>query len=323
MEFHTLANSKIKISKTSLGTWSLGGEMSSETQYKKISKKNSIKIILFAHEMGINFFDTSPTYGNSHKILGECFQKNRKDIVISTKIGINSYKEEKKFNKKFISEQIYNFLKDIKTDYIDIIYFYCPDPKKDSINEAYQYLNKLKENGIIRSIGVSVANPSDLNKFNKNIKFEIAQCNFNILDNRIIQKENLNYIQKNLISIVARTIFCFGIFTEKFLKNGKKIFNNDHRNRWSNEQLKKWKEGIIKIKEINTNQSIEQIALRFVNSFNFISSSLIGVQNIFELKSNLREINSKKLKKNILKKIIEINNKNNFFLKNNCPNKII
>ena len=58
---------------------------------------------------------------------------------------------------------------------------------------------------------------------------------------------------------------------------------------------------------------ISSIALRFPNSFDFISSSLIGVQNSNQLIQNLQKQNLDKLNKNEINKIISLNKKKNFF----------
>ena len=45
------------------------------------------------------------------------------------------------------------------------------------------------------------------------------QCNFNILDNRIYEKKLWNILKSSKIDLVARSIFCFSFFTEKFLRS--------------------------------------------------------------------------------------------------------
>ena len=162
----------------------------------------------------------------------------------------------------------------------------------------------------------------------KFIKQQIIQLNFNLLDLRILNKEIISYIKKEKIGTIARTIYCFGVFTEKFLNNwsfeGSKFPNkNDHRNRWNKDQFESWVNGARTIKEnLNKNLKIENIATRFPNSFDFISSSLIGVQSLKELKNNLNKKNFFVLNKKMIKKIINVNKKNFFILKKS-PQRII
>ena len=326
MKYRKIGNTKVKISRLSLGTWTLGGKTPGKTSYGYISKKSAKNIIAEAYNLGINYFDTSPTYGFSQEILGDYFKKKREKVFLSSKVGIDNYHKKKNFSKKFINKQIFKILKELNTDYIDFIKLYNPDPKDVNLSEGYEELRRLQERGLIKFIGVSLQSPIDLIKFNKNLKFDIAQCNFNLLDLRILNYRILDYIKLNNIGIIGRTIYSFGVFTEDFLRYKKFKLNlnkSDHRSRWSKRQLDKWTEGLIEIKKkIEEKDKIENLATRFVNSFNFISSSLIGVQNLKELKNNLHDENFLSLRKKSIKKIVNINKKS-FFVDYKSPKRII
>ena len=107
MKYRKFANTNTKISRLSLGTWSLGGATPGNTSYGNISKKIAKNIIAKAFDLGVNLFDTSPTYGFSQKILGEYFKKKRDKIIFSSKVGLENYHEKKNFSKKFLNMQIY------------------------------------------------------------------------------------------------------------------------------------------------------------------------------------------------------------------------
>ena len=218
MKFSKIGNIKTKISRLSLGTWTLGGKTLGKTSYGYISKKVAKNISAEAYNLGINYFETSPTYGFSQEILGEYLKKKREKVILSSKVGLENYYKKKNFSKKFINKQIFKILKELKTDYIDFIKLYNPDPKDTNLSEGYEELRRLQEKGLIKYIGVSLQSPIDLIKFNKNLKFDIAQCNFNLLDLRILNYKILNHIKSNNIGIIGRTIYSFGVFTEDFLK---------------------------------------------------------------------------------------------------------
>lgn len=326
MKFNVLGNTKIKISRIGLGTWSLGGKTPGKTSYGNISKKKSLDIISKSFDLGINFFDTSPAYGFSEEILGTCFKNKRDKVILCSKVGMDRYKSKKNFSPKFIKSQVHKILKNLKSDYIDFIKIYNPDPNDKILVDGYGELLNLKKKGLIRHIGVSLQSPNDLIKFDKRIKFEIVQCNFNLLDLRVLEKNFLNKIKKEKIGLVARTIYCFGVFTEKFIKLNKlkkKLYSkNDHRNRWSKQQINKWIEGIREIKlSLQEKGNAENLATRFVNSFKFVSSSLIGVQNEIELINNIKNINFSILSANEIKKIEKVNKKN-FFIRSQSPGRI-
>ena len=78
-----IGNSSIIKSKLGFGWWGLVGGTDIEPAYGKISTNNAIKIIESALLKKINFFDTSPAYGISEKILGKILKKKKKEMKFS------------------------------------------------------------------------------------------------------------------------------------------------------------------------------------------------------------------------------------------------
>jgi L-galactose dehydrogenase len=57
---------------------------------KHIPVKEARGILRVAFDLGVNFFDTSPTYGNAEILLGELKAKHKEKIIIATKSGLSS-----------------------------------------------------------------------------------------------------------------------------------------------------------------------------------------------------------------------------------------
>ena len=316
MKYRRINNSEKKISVLGLGTWSLSNKRQKKYFYEKISLKLIKEILNKSYDKGINFYDTSPAYGYSETILGNVFKNKRDKIILSTKVGINRFGENLDFSVNKITKQIYQSLKNLKTDYLDIVFFYTPKLNEYNIMKSYEYMCNLKRKGIISQIGVSVKSPYDVLKINRQTKFDSIQCNFNILDNRLYDKRIMNIIKKSKMDVFARTILGLGFFTENINRKDFKFHKSDIRNSWNINQLNLWKKGIKKIKENdNKNQSIEKIALKFVLSEKTIKSSLIGVRDLNELNDNLNSNNFVKLDKKLYSYIKKLNIKYNFFFK--------
>ncbi|MBD1164748.1 aldo/keto reductase [Pelagibacterales bacterium SAG-MED13] len=330
MEIHTLFKTqytkigwaKIKVSKISLGTWGLGGSTINNLSYGFYSKEKAKKTILEAFENGINFFDTSLTYGNAEKIVGETIQKIRSNVIIASKLGVSKNYSRIPFDRKTADKQVSSILKSIKSDYIDILQLYNPKVNSEDCIRYINYLKKLKKKGVIREYGLTLGSPNEILNLNKNYMTSVIQCNFNLLDLRILNPKILKIIKKNNISILARTILNFGIFTENFLLKKNQIFKKkDHRNGLAKQQLVLWRKALLEIKKI-CNEDIENTAIKFVNSYKFVSSLIIGIQNKSEFKKNLNILNQKALKKDQIKNILLINKKN-YFYKNLKPNNLL
>src|SRR5262245_56704821 len=83
MTYRTFGNTDLRVSKVGLGCYGMVGV------YGTSDDKESIATIRLALELGINFFDTSASYGqgHNHRLIGEAIRGRRQDVVIHSKSG--------------------------------------------------------------------------------------------------------------------------------------------------------------------------------------------------------------------------------------------
>jgi len=81
MRYRMLGSSTLRVSVVSLGTWVFGGD-----NWGKVDDNESIASIQKAIELGINFIDTAPVYGDGHaeEILGKAINGNRDKVFVAT-----------------------------------------------------------------------------------------------------------------------------------------------------------------------------------------------------------------------------------------------
>lgn len=302
---------KKPISKICLGTWAIGGSKGNNISYGSLGLKKSQEILNFAFENKINFFDTANVYGDAELKLGKFIKNKRDDTFIATKVGCVSFHKKLNFSKDNIIKQINNSLKSLNSDYIDLVQLYGPSIEDVKIIHAYEILNKLKNDKKIRYIGISLRKPTDYFFFRKLMKLDFVQCNFNMLDHRLLMNNLLNLINKDNTNIYTRTVLNFGLFTEKFLNSKSSFSNKDHRSKWNIEQIINWRNTAIDIKK-SLNNKIEEIAYRYCKSYN-TSGVIIGAINNDHIKIAINSMAKRKLtNKEILKieKIYKIFEKN-------------
>lgn len=120
-----------------------------------------------------------------------------------------------------------NSLKRLQLDYVDLYYLHFPDgitDFKDSIGE----LVKLKEEGKIRSIGISNVNLEQLKEANANGDISVVQSPYSMLD-RSAEEGLLQYAIENHISFILYGPLAFGLLGGGFDKDTK-LDENDWRN---------------------------------------------------------------------------------------------
>lgn len=293
---------KHKLSKYCLGTWSLGSDKKNNISYGNITQEKAKKILSYAYKKGINFFDTANVYGDAEKRLGLCFANIRKKVFIATKVGCISYNKKINLTKKLIKKQIITSLKNLKTNYLDLVQIYNPDPKDKKLKSCIEYLDKLKKKDVIKFVGVSLRQPEDYNNIRKFYKFDTVQCNFNILDHRMLENNIIEKLKKDNVKILVRTVLNFGIFTEKFLLKKKiKFKTNDHRYKWNIKQIINWKIYANKIKKLSK-RKIENTCYKFCNSHK-VSAIIIGANTFAHLDNALLKNNNLGLGRYEIKKI--------------------
>lgn len=128
MEYLTLKNSDLKVSRLCMGGCPMGGYGWGDTQ-----EKDFLDAINAAIDAGLNFFDTSDTYGlgQSEITLGKGLGYRRKDVVIQTKFGVKYGNGKSVYDNSpaYIQEALEKSLKNLNTDYVDVYVIHYRDGK--------------------------------------------------------------------------------------------------------------------------------------------------------------------------------------------------
>ena len=134
-----------------------------------IDQQKSFEILNGFTEAGFNFIDTADVYstwvpgnkgGESETIIGNWMEqkKNRKDLVIATKVGSDMGNGKKGLKKQYIIQAVEDSLKRLKTDYIDLYQTHYDDPSTP-VQETLEAYDQLIKAGKVRWIGTSNMSP--------------------------------------------------------------------------------------------------------------------------------------------------------------------
>ena len=164
MEYVQLGKSDLKVSKICLGCMSFGEK--TESRPWTLNQEKTDEMIKKALDYGINFFDTANVYGagSSETFIGNSFKKfvkNRKDIVVATKVRQN----EGLLSKEAILREIEGSLKRLQMDYVDLYIIHKWD-YDHPIEETMETLNELVKSKKVRYLGCSSLFPYQLMKAN-------------------------------------------------------------------------------------------------------------------------------------------------------------
>jgi len=266
---------KINKNKYILGTANLWTRYGFKSIF--VNEKQSISLLKYSQKNNVKILDISSSYPSFKYIIKEA---NLKKFKISFKVSSADFKKKNFYNN--FESFFYNLLKKLNVAKIEYFLFHnAKDILSDKNKKVLKHLKNLKKNKKIRYLGVSVYSNNDLLKIlKKNIKIDVVQIPYNILDQRINQKKLLNFIKLKKIKIHVRSIFLQGILIDKKIipKKFKKF-----------KELSNW-HNFLQSNKLN---SLTEI-INFLNNFRFINKIVIGVKN----KDQLKQILNTKIYKN-------------------------
>ena len=306
-----------KISLLGFGAWGLGGDA-----YGEISNQKSLNLLKYSIANGVNFIDTSNIYGKglSEKRIGLLLLKNKKirpKLFVATKCGTKNHSPSswimpQNFKVSYLKKSIEQSLKRLNTSYVDLIQLHSPPLKllknKKEIKKILNLFIELKKKKKIKYFGISTKSPEDALFVLKNYKsFKFIQLNFNLIDQRALDCGALDLAQKKGVSMIARTPLAFGYLAGKVNIKGK-----DHRKKWSKKQKDLWSKGRLEFTKVINRKNINStiLALLFATYHPAIKTAIPGMMKIKDVKENLKFLNSKKLTKKEVRKLIFFYKKN-------------
>lgn len=191
MKYVQLGNTDLKVSKVCLGCMGFG-DASKGMHSWTLPYDESKKIIKYALDQGINFFDTAMAYqgGTSEIYLGKAIKEyaNRADVVIATKFHGRTKEQIQQgiTAKEHIETCLNNSLKRLQMDYVDLYILHAWD-NLTPIEETLEALNGVVRQGKVRYIGVSncyawqIAKANEIAKRNGWAPFVSVQGHYNLI----------------------------------------------------------------------------------------------------------------------------------------------
>ena len=160
MKKQNLGQTGIQVSPLGLGTVKFGRDQQVKYPWSfKIPDDQAVlELLSISRDLGINLLDTAPAYGNSEERLGQLL-KQRQDWVIVSKVGESFENGQSQFDFSAATTQktIENTLRKLKTDYLDVVLVHSDgdDQKIIEQEDVIETLQKLKQQGLIRAVGLS------------------------------------------------------------------------------------------------------------------------------------------------------------------------
>ena len=213
METTTLPSLDTPVSRVGLGTWAIGG-----AEWGGTDEQQAVDTIRTALDRGITLIDTAPVYGfgRAEEIVGRALDEagRRDDVVIATKATLDWDEEGavvRRGTPERIREEITASLRRLRTDYVDLYQVHWPDPLVP-MDETAGVLRELRNEGLIRAIGVSNFTPSQMDTFRRAAPLDTCQPPYNLFE-RHVEKDVLPYCRQEGIGLLTYSALCRGLLS--------------------------------------------------------------------------------------------------------------
>jgi aryl-alcohol dehydrogenase-like predicted oxidoreductase len=340
MQYRKLGNTEIDVSVICLGTMTWGQQNSREQAFEQMDYALSQGVNFVDTAELYSIPPQAGTYGRTEEIIGEWLQARgkRNKLVLASKIAgpgedwIPHIRGGKtRFDRRDISLALDSSLKRLQTDYLDLYQLHWPQrdanffgklgfevPVEEHITPILETLEALGEQvkaGKIRHIGLSNETPWGVMQFlyyaeQAGLTRIVSVQNPYSLLNRTYEVGLAEVSWREKVGLLAYSPLGFGVLSGKYLDgaqpDGARLSLFPSYTRYSNPAALT---ATSKYVALARRHGLEpaQMALAYVNSRPFLTSTIIGATTMEQLRSNVDSINLR-LSDEVLSAIEEIHN---------------
>lgn len=289
MEKRELGNTGIMVSEVGFGAWQLANP-----DWGHESADESIKMVHTAMDLGCNFFDTAPGYGNgsSEKLLGEALRKRRSQVILCSKYGHHTNNGIPDYSPDKLESVLDGSLRRLKTDYLDCYLIHSPGRElmdEEKAPELYGVLQRLKQSGKIREYGVSVDWKEDLQEVLEHTQSKVVEVMYNAFHQDVA--EAFPQAAQKGVGLIAKIPLDSGWLSGKY--NSASHFDGV-RDRWSTQVIERRSALVEMISQfVEEDESMTQMALQFCLGAPEISTVIPGAKSVEQVYHNIKSAERK------------------------------
>jgi aryl-alcohol dehydrogenase-like predicted oxidoreductase len=285
----------VSVSEIGLGAWQLGG-----TEWGDVPEAEAFDTLRAAIENGINFFDTADVYGlgRSEELIGKFLQERSKKVFVATKMG--RFPEPgwpANFSLEAFRAHAEASLRRLRVEALDLVQLHCIPLEVLRRGEVFEWLRRLKQEGKIKSFGVSVESMEEALVSLEQSGLTSLQIIFNIFRQKPI-RELFDQAQARNVALIVRLPLASGLLSGRYTKETK-FPASDHRtfNR-NGEQFNvgetfaglPFERGVELTESLRTlvpqGMTMAQMALRWILDFEAVSVVIAGARNAAQVSAN-------------------------------------
>jgi aryl-alcohol dehydrogenase-like predicted oxidoreductase len=213
----TLGNSDLQLTPIGFGAWAIGGG-DWKFAWGPQDDNQSIEAIHRALDRGINWIDTAAVYGLGHseEVVARALKSTSHKPHVFTKCALRWNEDRSIYNSikaDSVRLELEASLRRLNVETIDLYQIHWPNPDAE-IEEGWEELARLQQQGKIRWIGVSNFNVEQMKRAQKIAPITSLQPPYSML-RRAIEAEILPFVQQQGIGVINYSPMLSGLLTGK------------------------------------------------------------------------------------------------------------
>jgi aryl-alcohol dehydrogenase-like predicted oxidoreductase len=323
MEYRKLGNSDSEVSVVCLGTMTWGQQNTQAEAFEQMDYALSRGVNFFDTAELYSIPPKAETYGRTEEIIGHWLKRsgNREQIVLASKIAgpgqgwvDHIRKGRTRFDRQNLQEALDGSLKRLQTDYLDLYQLHWPERNTNffgqlgftpgdnddftPVEETLEVLNRFIQAGKIRYIGLSNETPWGVMRFLQTAdrlglaRVATVQNPYNLL-NRSYEVGLAEISWREHCGLLAYSPMAFGVLSGKYLDgqrpSGSRLALFPDYTRYSSPASAAATARYVALARRH-NLDPAQMALAFIHSRKFLTSTIIGATSMTQLKTDIDSI---------------------------------
>lgn len=314
MTYRQFGSTGWQVSAIGFGAWAIGGDM-----WGPQHDAESLRALNRALELEVNFIDTAQGYGKGHseELIGKLLKDRTGEIYIATKIPPmpgspwpppEDANPSVVYPSSYIIRECENSLRRLGREYVDVYQFHTWATAFNVYDEWFEAMTRLKADGKIRAVGVSVpdATPDNVIGALALGKVDAVQVIYNLFE-QYPRWNLLPVCQKLGIAVIARVPFDEGSLTGKFTATTTFREGDVRRQYFRGRNLRAVVNRVEPIRRFverrHADLSIPEFALRFCLSHPAVSTVIPGIRSVVQAEANVRAADGELLDPQELKEL--------------------
>ena len=308
MQYRKLGRTNFEVSDIGYGMWGMSGWSGSDDTQSRES-------LALATQLGCTFFDSAFAYGDgkSDQLLGELLTapaKHSKPLVAASKIPPMNLQwpasPHAKYSEVFPASHVFDYAGKIRRalqqDTIDLLQFHVWDDRWADESEFRSTVEKLKSDGIIRALGLSLNRwqPANGIRAIRTGLVDVVQVIYNIFD-QSPEDELFPACRLHNVGVIARVALDEGSLGGKMTRDMVFPASDWRAKYFSPKNLIPTLDRVDQLKKlVPAGMTLPEMAIRFILANDAVSTLIIGMRKPEHVRANLANSDAPPLSPDLL-----------------------